>query len=460
MGYSSHTTGIVLRVLLLTITITLFSFAVIKTDILLIPVVAPFIVAALVMELIGYLNRTNKAIKAFIEAISNEDTSFSIRETRKSGSISELIDSASRLGRKYADARIELEAREKFFSVLAENSPAGIIVIDNKEIIRVANSKARSLVGTNQLHSLKQLMRHNKELAEKLRVITENNPATFSVRTKNEELIHLSLSKVRIKILHDELSLFILQDISNEMDKQEVESWQKLLRILNHEIMNSIAPVTSLSSTIRGYFNRDTNDSNPMTLNVDEVTNIITGLNVIETHSNGLLNFVNSYRSLTNLPKPAFKQVMISSLFDRLAILASKPYSEKVAGTDGAEWPLVKFIIDPPDISINADEELLSRVLWNLFRNSVESFESFNNARIIVRAGIDKRGKTYISVTDNGRGVPDSIRDDIFVPFFTTKEGGNGIGLSLSKQIILMHHARLNYTSLPNNETTFSITFL
>jgi two-component system, NtrC family, nitrogen regulation sensor histidine kinase NtrY len=460
MGYRSQTTGIVLRVLLLTVTITLFSYAIFRTNILLIPVIAPIMVAALVIELIGYLNSTNKAIKSFIEAISNEDTSFSISEAQKSRSISELIDSAKRLSRKYAEARIELEARERFFSILAENSPAGIIVIDNEELIRVANTKARLLVGTNQLHSLRQLARHNKELAEKLLATTENKPATCSVRTKNDELIHLSLSRVNIKILHDELSLFIIQDISNEMEKQEVESWQKLLRILNHEIMNSIAPVTSLSATIRGYFDRESDEDKPLTLNATEIVNIVTGLNVIETHSKGLLNFVNSYRSLTNLPKPVFKPIKISSLFDRISILASKPYQEQIEGKNGAEWPFVTFTIEPPDITINADEELMSRVLWNLFRNSVESFDSFKNAGIMIKAGIDQRDRTYISVTDNGRGVPDSIRDDIFVPFFTTKEGGNGIGLSLSRQIILMHHARLSYTSIPGKETVFTIMFL
>lgn len=460
MGYKSQTSGIIIRVILLTAAITLSSYAAIKSEILLIPVTATVIVAALVIELIGYLNHTNKAIKSFIEAISNEDTSFSITETQKSSSISELIDAAKQLSRKYAEARIELEARERFFSILAENSPAGIIVIDNNELIRVANSKARSLAGTNQLHSLKQLARHNKELAEKLLVTNENKPATCSLRTQNDELVHLSLSKVKIKILHDDLNLYIIQDISNEMEKQEVESWQKLLRILNHEIMNSIAPVTSLSATIKGYFVREPGETTLLTLNETEILNIVTGINVIESQSKGLLNFVNSYRSLTNLPKPVFKPVMISSLFDRIAILASNLEKEKISDDNGEGLSLVNFSIEPPDISINADEELISRVLWNLFINSVESFESYIDARIFIKAGLDQKGRTFISVTDNGRGVPDSIRDDIFVPFFTTKEGGNGIGLSLSRQIILMHHARLNYTSLPDKETTFTVTFL
>ncbi|MBK6285048.1 MAG: GHKL domain-containing protein [Draconibacterium sp.] len=237
-----------------------------------------------------------------------------------------------------------------------------------------------------------------------------------------------------------------IQDIKNEMETKELESWIKLIRVLTHEIMNTIAPITSLSQTISGYFkNLDGKIPDQKTIG-----NTVKGLEIINERGNGLISFVENYRQLTRLPQPQKKKIVVNRFLEStVTLLQVDPKNEKTQ----IEWDC-----KPAELEIVADEKQIAQVLINLVKNAEEALKNQENGKISIKAEINKNDRTQISVIDNGLGIPGDLLDKIFVPFFSTKENGSGIGLSLSRQIMQMHGGTLKVESQPQR-TSFTIVF-
>jgi len=231
------------------------------------------------------------------------------------------------------------------------------------------------------------------------------------------------------------------------MDTKELESWIKLIRVLTHEIMNTVAPITSLSQTILGYFKNL--EGNPPSEKI--IVNSIKGLEVINERGTGLIGFVDTYRKLTRIPPPEKKTVKVGQLIESIITLIKyEPLNEKVK----IDWELL-----PADLEISADKKQISQVMINLIKNSMEALKNTEEGTIRIKGEYNENGRAQITVTDNGPGIPDDIMDKIFVPFFTTKESGSGIGLSLSRQIMLLHGGRLKAVSKPGVQTEFVLEF-
>ena len=211
------------------------------------------------------------------------------------------------------------------------------------------------------------------------------------------------------------------------MDTKELESWIKLIRVLTHEIMNTVAPITSLSQTILGYFKNL--DGNPPSEKI--VGNTIKGLEVINERGTGLIGFVETYRTLTRIPPPEKKTINLKQLLDNTITLIGIDSMDKNIHIDSE--------VIPTDLEISADKKQISQVLINLVKNSIEALKNSEKGKIKLKGEINEYSRVQITVFDNGPGIPDDIMDKIFVPFYTTKESGSGIGLSLSRQIMLLH---------------------
>ena len=243
-----------------------------------------------------------------------------------------------------------------------------------------------------------------------------------------------------------------MKNIQNVLEGQETESWQKLIRVLTHEIMNSIAPISSLSSTIdlmiKGY---DAKSEGAAKLDHEAVEEIQQALQTINKRSTGLMNFVETYRSLTKIPKPNFDMVEMNGLLENVVTLMKKE-------TDDLHIQL-DYTMEPDSIMLQIDEQMISQVLINLVKNSVQALEGKENGIIVIRGYYNKRGRPTIKITDNGPGILPDVLDKIFIPFFTTKKNGSGIGLSLSRQILRLHGGTITAKSVPHKETTFSLTF-
>jgi signal transduction histidine kinase len=244
--------------------------------------------------------------------------------------------------------------------------------------------------------------------------------------------------------------LVAMQNIQFELEEEEMKSWQNLIRVLTHEIMNSITPIASLASTAFGLLKDNQECEVPETVN-EVMGDVREAVDTIEKRSKGLLTFIENYRKLTRIPKPDFKIVPVKDLFERVEQLIK----------DQIELKSIRFAtqIDPESLTITADAGLIEQVLINLCKNAVEAVDGGIRPKIKLKAETDGRGNSVIKVVDNGKGISEEVAEKIFIPFFTTKQQGSGIGLSLSRQIMRQHKGTLRVSSMPNERTVFKLRF-
>ncbi len=269
---------------------------------------------------------------------------------------------------------------------------------------------------------------------------------------KTDNLLQSILVKAtELKFESNVIKLVSFQDITTELDKKELDSWKRLIRVLTHEIMNSISPITSLTTVISGYFKKK-DEENPVPLEqIDQqiVSKTLSGLNTIEETGKGLLDFVDKYRSLTSLPKPNLSKFTVDSLFRNCKLLMESNIPDNIK---------IIASVNPEEIRIVADYAQIEQVLINLIKNATEALAGTKNGTIHLKSSFGDGG-ILIQVVDNGIGISGDIIEDIFVPFYTTRENGSGIGLSLSKQIMQNHDGTISVNSAPNKGSEFTLKF-
>ena len=404
-----------------------------------------------------WLNRTNKKLAFFFSAVRNEDTSLFFPEGVGFANEKLLNKSLNELNNKLKDAKINIDLQEKFYKSIMERISTGIISFYKNGVVEFTNPEIKRMFGLDQVSHINKLKIIDPKLVELLERIESGEQKRINVKV-NHNLLSLSVHARTIIMRNRELKIVTLQDIKSELDMHEMDSWQKLIRILNHEIMNSVAPITSLSSTLSGFYKSGEDQTSPDNITPRIISDTIRGLNIIEDHGKGLIHFVESYRSLTQLPKPEFSRVNISEFFERIMILVNSGFDN-----DNSKYkvrPLITSSVTPDDITLVADDKLLAQVFINIVKNSVESFGKCKEDNFIsMSADRNPDGRVVLTIKDNGPGMDADTLEKIFVPFFTTKESGSGIGLSLSRQIISIHNGNITCDSAPGNGTTISMIF-
>jgi signal transduction histidine kinase len=279
-------------------------------------------------------------------------------------------------------------------------------------------------------------------------IAMESNDRKLISFILNGELIQLATKKVKFRTAQEELHLVSFQNIKPELEEKEIESWQRLIRVITHEIMNTMTPITTLVGTImKKLWRKDTNTTiEPKEVTPEIMQRTVKGLDLIDSRGKGLIHFVQNYRSITKLPKPEFQIVNVKNLLQKSVQL----FEHQVSETN-----VELRVICHPSLFINADGSLLEQVLINLTKNAIESLDGVEHPIVTLEAS-SSNDQVLIQVFDNGQGIPPDMIDDIFVPFFTTKQKGSGIGLSLSRQIVHLHGGSLTVQSVPGN-TVFTI---
>lgn len=409
-----------------------------------------FIIIVVVVNLIHYLNSTNRKISYFLDSVQNEDSTLSFPVNITDKPIREIYLGLNKVNKQIQQLKIESSQQEQYFQTLLEHVGTGIVTFNTKGFVLHANSAAKKMLGVDVLTHLNQLESINRNLFQTIRNIQPFDQKLVPVLSERSS-IQLSVKATPFKTKDDELILLSVQDIRNELDEKELDSWMKLIRVLMHEIMNSIAPITSLSESLCRFFMIDGRPALPEEVSETTIQTTLRGLNVIKEQGNGLMLFVESYRKLTRLPKPDKKIFRIEELVSRIKVLyTSLENSEKIKLT---------ATVNPPEMELFADENLISQVLINLTKNALQANEQNQDGRIQITAEFNSEHRPEIRVSDNGPGIPDEILEQIFVPFFTTREKGSGIGLSLSRQIMRLHGGSLQLRSVPGKETVFSLIF-
>ena len=420
-------------------------------------IISIFAIALLAVSFSIWLNRTNKKLAFFFSAVRNDDTSLIFNEAEGFGNEKLLNASLNELNTKLKTAKLNIELQEMFYKSIMEKIRTGIISFYENGVVEFINPEFKRMFGLDHLSHISKLQNIDPKLVELLERIKSGEHKRINVKV-NHNLMSLAIHSQTIIIQKREIKIVTLQDIKSELDTHEMDSWQKLIRILNHEIMNSVAPITSLSSTLSGFYMLGTDQRSPDEITPKIISDTIKGLNIIEDHGKGLIHFVESYRSLTQLPKPEFTRLNINEFFERIMILVNSGFDTDKYKNEIR--PLITSSVTPDDISLVADDRLLAQVFINVVKNSIEAFGKCKEDDFISLSGSrNPDGRVVLTIKDNGPGMDADTLEKIFVPFFTTKETGSGIGLSLSRQIIRIHNGNITCDSTPGEGTTVTMLF-
>ena len=442
--------NIILRVSLIVILSGLLAYFIVIDKSLRFSIICLLTIIFLTVNLISFLNKTNKKIRFFFDSVRNDDSNLSFPIETRSAGLKELYQSMNKVNQQIQQLKIENRQQEQYFRTLLEHLAAGIITYDKKGFILHANSSAKKLLSMDVLTHLQQIERKDLKIFQTIKSIKPSERRLVATVTDQGE-IQLSLKATSFKTNDNELVILSIQDIKNELDEKEIESWMKLIRVLMHEIMNSITPITSLSESLSNIYSAGGKPVLPEQVNVKTIATTLQGLNVIKEQGRGLMSFVESYRQLTRVPEPEKKLFKVADLLGRVQILYNS--LEKSDRID------LTISLKNSDLEIFADQNLISQVLINLVKNALEANENNNNGKIRIVVSEDIDNHPEICVIDNGPGISEENIDEIFVPFFTTRQNGSGIGLSISKQIMRVHGGNLKVRSVPDKETSFCLSF-
>lgn len=410
-----------------------------------IAILAAFVLTGL---LVSYLNVSNRRIQIFLDAIEDNESMLFFPDDKGSEEQRRLHASFNRVNQLLTETKLKDREQEHFYRALLQHIPGGVVSWDESGKIRIVNEQALRLLNTSFLRYLYQIEQMVPGFSERIKEADEKGTAMIRIG-KGPTIRQLSLSSSRVVLRGEAFTLVVLQDIGRELSRKEFESWEKLTHVLTHEIMNSIAPIVSLSGTLLSYFQTKEAIAKKNTeVNETVIRKTIRGLDTIKSQGESLMHFTDSYRRLSYLQAPIPKYFSLTRLIQNLQLLFY-PDLQRLQ---------IKLAIEmnPPGMEIFADEELLSQVLINLLKNAMQALEGQENGE--VRICVFRGDAITIEVTDNGPGIPRDIWEDIFIPFFTTKSSGSGIGLSLSRQIVRMHGGDVQLTSEPYRATRFTLT--
>ena len=423
MNYKNFYINILLRLLFVILMAMIFALSIFQWHLKFYWLILQLLLLiASVYLLLNYFNGINRWISYFLLGIENEDSSLRVPPSTGNKSIDEIYKGIDRLNSIFKQTKIEISVQEQYYRSVINQSATGLFSVNENHRIININPAAMKLTGLYEYHHLNTLSIIDKTLPG---FIMNNDKDNHSTIFENKYGQKLLFKITEIRSPKEVVKLVAVSDITKELDNREVDAWIKLARTLSHEIMNNIAPITSLSQVISGYFN----DGNLDNINAKVIQNTIKGLQVIEKQSLGLMNFVENYRKFTKLPIPKKSTLNISDLLSGI-LLAGGAFSK----TDNIH---IENSI-PKDIWAETDEKLLSQVLINILKNANEALENCSEDFGKLKVNLRKTGGFIkIEICNNGPQIPAYQREQIFVPFYTTKEGGSGIGLSLSKQIML-----------------------
>ena len=396
--------------------------------------------------LIYYLTRTNRGLDNFLQSVKYLDSARGVIEGDKSFDLlnltyNEIIDSIQKV-------KIEKEAEHHYFQNTIEHVGIGLISFNDEGHIELFNKAAREIFRIEFIRNIQELDKSVPGISELLFSLKQKHSKMIKVVSDNE-ILKLSIRKTVFKIQDNTVNLVSLQNIRTELEEEEIEVWKKLISVLTHEIMNSVTPVKSLTGTvIKMYEKSRGSEVNNKSENIDD---ILLALNTIQKRSNGLLSFVETYRNLTKIPKPVFCDIELKSFLHEITILMdSELQSSNI---------IISTEVKPEDLKLTADEKLITQVIINLIKNSIESINNTTNGKIQIKVCLSLPSDIIIQVIDNGTGISADRIDKVFIPFYTTKEKGSGIGLSLSRQIMKLHGGIISVFSRPGEETVFSLRF-
>jgi two-component system, NtrC family, nitrogen regulation sensor histidine kinase NtrY len=441
----------VTRVGILVATIVLFAFSVTgkSPSVLLILALLGAIVFQ-VTRLLQVVEASNTNIASFLDAIRFDDLSQSFKTDSPEPTLQKLNQELNDALSKLRSSRNEKNSEHLFFKNIVQHAPIGLLTFKKDGSIQIINSAARRLLRVARADRLEDLKEVSEGLVESFLKLKTGGRELVRIQF-GDESIQLSVYVIELTLREEEMKLVSMSNIQSELEEKEMEAWQNLVRVLTHEIMNSVTPISSLAGIVESDLKTRIDRPVDASLNREELEDMYLSLQTISKRSAGLIRFVKEFRNLTHIPKPRLAVVQLKELLDEMAMLHKKELNDHLVQ--------ITVSVNPADLTVTADKTMIEQVLINLIKNAIQSFEDHPNKLIELKAYASEKGRPVISVRDNGAGIDEDALEKIFIPFFSTKKTGSGIGLSLSKQIMRQHEGNITVKSRLGEGTEFLLRF-
>ncbi|HRJ31240.1 MAG TPA: ATP-binding protein [Cyclobacteriaceae bacterium] len=404
-----------------------------------------------IKQLIDLVDQSNKDIASFLDSVSFDDFSASFKTDSKDPYVQRFHDELNEALTKLRNSRQEKDTEYLFYKNIVMHVGIGLVIFnEHTGKIEIFNSAARKLLKVTKAEVLDDLKEIDGNLVHVFQKLKTGGRELIRLKI-GEDIFQLSIYAIELTMRGENMKLISLQNIQSELEEKEMEAWQNLVRVLTHEIMNSVTPISSLAGTMEDEIRDHVNAKEDKPLQKEQLADIHLSLQTISKRSENLIQFVKEFRSLTHIPKPRLQSFLVCTLLDEIAMLHKKELTEKS----------IKLTIelDPPDLTILADRGLVEQVLINLVKNASQAFEEQESKQITIRGYFNDKMRPVIAVKDNGTGIDPEALEKIFIPFFTTKKTGSGIGLSLSRQIMRQHQGSLTVKSTVGEGTEFFMRF-
>jgi signal transduction histidine kinase len=451
MVYNNYKFNIIIRVIVLALSILLLANLLATNSLFLTVGLVTVLAVIQVISLIRFIDKTNSEVNSFFETLKNQDPLNPHFEPGEGEYYNRLVEHYYEIIDTLKALDIDKNAKYQYLKTIVQHVGIGIITFNKAGEVQIINTAAKRLFRITHINNISELSKLSESLVNSFEMLKTGGRDLIKI-INNEETIQLAVFAIELTLKDEEFKLVSVQNIQTELEENEMEAWQKLVRVLTHEIMNSVTPISSLANTLEEDIKyRIDGDGQGKEMSKDDMEDLHLAIKTILKRSEGLIRFVTDFRSLTHIPKTKFSEVAIKDLFEHIELLMKHELEQNQID--------YKRSITPPELKIKIDQELVEQVLINLIKNAIQALKDEPVKIIALSAFLKDNKHIIISVKDSGPGIDEEAQSKIFIPFYTTKKSGSGIGLSLSKQIMRQHLGTISVKSKLNEGTEFVLRF-
>lgn len=401
-----------------------------------------------VSQLLKAVEKSNDDISSFLDAIRFDDLSATFKTDSTDPSVQRLHDELNEAITRLRTSRREKDSEYQFFKNIVQHVGIGLLTFKRDGSIQIINSAAKRLLKVTKADNIEDLRVVDDMLVDSFLKLKTGGRELVRLKL-GDETIQLSIYAIELTLRGDEVKLISMSNIQSELEEKEMEAWQNLVRVLTHEIMNSVTPISSLAGVVEEELRKRI--SHEEAIPKEELNDMHLSLQTISRRSEGLIRFVKEFRNLTHIPKPKLVEIPVKPLLEEMAMLHKKELADHEIA--------ISVSVSPENLYVLADKTMIEQVLINLVKNAIQSFDDQPHRQISLIAESTEKERAVITVRDNGSGIDAEALEKIFIPFFSTKKSGSGIGLSLSKQIMRQHEGRITVRSVMGQGTEFILRF-
>ena len=452
MVFRRFTIEMFIRLAFILATLALISYLIVNTSFYATSLLVILAAIMQILSLINYVNRTNAELTRFLNAIRFNDFSQSFSIEHLGSNFADLNEAFDDIMKSFKETRSKKEEQTHYLKVLVEHVPVPLLVIHQTGEVSLFNNAANRMFGTARTLTLDGLDEYGAEFQRDMFQAKAGQTKLTQITVADIKQ-QVMMSTTQITVFGDRQQLVSLQDIQSHLDATELTAWQNLVRVISHEIMNSITPIASLARTASSLVEEagKAKGSDPLWDDVSQ------SIETVARRSEGLMHFVQSYKQLTQMPPPKMQKIVIKPYLLRLQQLMLAEWQELDA--DEGNSLTLNVEVNPEQLELHGDEQLLDQAMVNLLRNAKDACQGVDNPTILLKARMSERSRIIIEVVDNGAGIGAEKLDKIFMPFFTTKQTGSGVGLALTRKIMLVHQGSISVQTTEGEGTVFKLLF-